>query len=74
MGEWIGKALLLLIGGWMVVSSGTCMISEGFYPLVLLFGIPFFLLGVWLVRLALRPRSSDSPDGGPPGSSDEARK
>ena len=71
MGEWIGKALLLLIGGWMVVSSGTCMISEEFYPL---FGIPFFLLGVWLVRLALRARSSGSPDGGPPAPSDELEK
>ena len=74
MGEWIGKALLLLIGGWMVVSSGTCMISAGLYPLALLFGIPFFLLGVWLVRLALRPRSSDLPNGRPSAPPDEPEK
>lgn len=74
MGEWIGKALLLLIGGWMVVSSGTCMISAGLYPQALLFGIPFLLLGVWLVCLAIRPRSSDSPGGGPSAPSDEPEK
>lgn len=48
-----GQALLLLIGGGLILSGGSCVISVGANVFALL-GLPFIGLGVWIVSLAMK--------------------
>ena len=58
----IGQVLLLMIGGWLIISGGSCVINLGANIFALL-GLPFIGLGVWIVKSALKKDADEDDDG-----------
>jgi len=61
MGNLFAKALILLLGAWMITSGGLCAISAGFSPWALI-GIGFAALGIWIIRIVFRPPGENEPE------------
>ena len=58
----VGQVLLLLIGGGLLFSGGTCVISAGASFLVI-FGLLIIAAGVWVISLALKEQNEGNQTG-----------
>lgn len=61
MGNLFAKALILLLGAWLITSGGLCAISAGFSPWALI-GIGFAALGIWIIRVVFGPPTRNQAD------------
>lgn len=48
------KALVLVVGAWLIAGGGLCALDAGFSPWALV-GIGFAGLGIWIIRIVFRP-------------------
>lgn len=65
----VGQVLLLLIGGGLLFTGGTCVINAG-ADFLAIFGLPFVALGVWIISLA----KNEADEGNQTGQSAEKEK
>jgi hypothetical protein len=54
----VGQVLLLLVGGGLILSGGSCAINVGANIFALL-SLPFIGLGAWIVSLAMKDETGD---------------
>ena len=61
MGDFVAKGLVLLIGLWLIVGGGSCVVMAGF-NLFGLIGLGMGLLGGWIIWVVFRPRPESEPE------------
>jgi hypothetical protein len=61
MGDFVAKGLVLLIGLWLIVGGGSCVVMAGF-NLFGLIGLGMGLLGGWIIWVVFRPRPENEPE------------
>lgn len=57
-----GQVLLLLIGGGLIFSGGSCVINIG-ANLFALIALPMIGLGIWIVTLAIKQDTNEEKEG-----------
>lgn len=57
MGEFIAKGLLLLVGLWLIVGGGSCVVMAGFNIFAVI-GLGMGLLGSWMIWVVFKPSAS----------------
>jgi len=55
------KALVLVLGAWLIASGGLCVLDAGF-SLWAVVGIGFAALGIWIIRVVFRPPGEKEPE------------